>query len=439
MNKCIRVVIAIVCCVVVASTWVVLMRSKTTAEKQLDLIRRANTLINDGIYILAVPLLEEAAGYNAAHTKVAEEELKKVYLVLIEKRGYPRKYINLLEKQMNRKDASPEVFTEAALYQISQNAKKNALEILRAGIERTADEGLVLLYESQRYDYEISRSAFHEISAIYNQTAAVRRDDKWGVSDTSGTLLIPCEYEKVSTYSQKRAIVKKDGIIYVVDQNNNRIALAPAECTDFCNLSSLRTALMTQDGWRRATPDLELGTSVFEDIGMYSGGYAAAKIDGKWGVVNTGSDWLIPAQHDEIILDELGRCYAQGAVFVLSDETVYLYVNGESKTDTYSAARPFSDEGYAAVCKDGKWGFIDANGNVKIDYEYEDALSFEGHLAAVKKDGLWGYVSLRGEIVIDTVFLEAKSFSGGIAPVLTSLGWQFITLVEYKKEGGSIV
>lgn len=56
----------------------------------------------------------------------------------------------------------------------------------------------------------------------------------------------------------------------------------------------------------------------------------------------------------------------------------------------------------------------------------------------MKQDGLWGYVSLLGEVVIEPQFLEAKSFSDGSAPVRTGLGWQFITLLEYEREGGGL-
>ena len=73
-----------------------------------------------------------------------------------------------------------------------------------------------------------------------------------------------------------------------------------------------------------------------------------------------------------------------------------------------------------------------------IDFQFDDALSFGQHLAAVKVGDLWGYVSLQGEVVIDPVFLEAGSFYEGSAPVRTADGWQFITLLEFKKGAASI-
>ena len=63
------------------------------------------------------------------------------------------------------------------------------------------------------------------ISEIYNGHAKVRRDGFWGMIDIRGKLIIPCIYEQISTFSNYGIIVEKDGIVFVVDSNNNRIAL----------------------------------------------------------------------------------------------------------------------------------------------------------------------------------------------------------------------
>jgi len=131
-------------------------------------------------------------------------------------------------------------------------------------------------------------------------------------------------------------------------------------------------------------------------------------------------------------MDELGRCHAQGAVFARMGAQVYLLAGGRQAGGAFEDARPFSDEGYAAVKSGGKWGFIDTSGAVVIGFWFDDALSFGQHLAAVKVGEFWGYISIYGHVVIEPVFLEAKSFSNGSAPVLTDRGWQFITLTEYK-------
>ena len=396
-------------------------------------MRQAARLIDDGIFIRAVPILEEAAGYNTAYTLTAEAELKSVYLALIDQSGFRRRYTGLLEKQMGRKDAQASIFAEAAGFYLSVSRITDALTVLRTGIERTGSGELAELYEKNRYAFETNRTSYEYVSAIHGATVQVRTGGLWGIAGADGVLMIPCEYERISTFSADRAIARKNDEIFAVDRNNNRIALLHEGAEDFGNYAENRIPLLIGGNWLRATGEFTLGTILFEMIGTYSEGSAAAKVNGKWGVIDMSSNWIVPAEFDGIIQDELGRCYAQGAVFVRKDGAVYLFTGGRQADGSFEDARPFSAEGFAAVKRNGKWGFIDVNGTNMIDYLYDDALSFGQHLAAVKSGEYWGYVSMLGHVVIEPAFLEAKSFSNGSAPVLTQRGWQFITLLEYKK------
>ena len=434
-----RILLGTGCIALVLVSWYIAMHSKSTEQLQLDLMAEAAALTEDGIYTLAAPLLEEAAGYSTIYTLAAESELKKVYLSLIDKRGYMRKYTDLLSKQMSRKDAKPEIYAEAALHYLGIANMTEALNTLKEGISKTGSEDLIALYESSRYAFETGRDVYDDVMEILDSYAQVCIDGLWGFARSDGVLMIPCEYECVSTFCGDRAIVKIGDEIIAIDKDNNRVAKLHQSATAFGNYSTDRIPLLFDDGWHRATGEFTVGNSAFEYIGMYSGGYAAAKIDGKWGVIGMSQEWLIPAKYDGIIQDELGRCYGQGAVFVQEGDHVCLFVNGRPKEEVYENAHPFMREGYAAVMQDGRWGFIDTNGTKVIECLYDDALSFGGHLAAVRVDGLWGYISTYAVIVIDPVYVEAKSFSNGSAPVLTGRGWQFITLIEYKAQDAGLL
>jgi len=434
MKKKTRIFIGIGFCALLAITWMIAVNSKSTAEKQLILINEARVLMADDIYSPAVPLLEEAAGYDAAHTLTAESELKTAYLALLHSRGFSRRYTSLLEKQINRRDASPDVFIELSNYYLSISKVPEALEIMRAGIERTNSEDILSLYEHSRYAFETSRISYDGVTAIYNEKIQVQNDGKWGIANADGTIVISCKYDTISTFSKDRAVVISDRAVYAVDRYDNKIAITHEDVLDISNFADNRLALRFHDGWRLASGEFKLGANVFEDIGMYSEQHIAVKVDEKWGVLDSRNRWLIEPEFDGIIQDELGRCYAQGAVFVRNGSNVYLLIDGNFAGDSYEDAHPFSTEGYAAVKKKGKWGFIDTNGVEMIPFIYDDALSFGQHLAAVKIDGFWGYINFYGHLVIDAKFLEAKSFSNGNAPVQTDRGWQFITLIEYKKD-----
>ncbi len=432
MNGAKKVLIAACCVLLLAAGWLAALFSETDADRQQKLLAAAQAYLDDEIYVRAAPLLEEAAGYDAEYTLRAEEKLKEAYLPLLEQSGYSRKYTNLLDRQMARDDAAPEIYLEAARYYLDRGKESTAFEILRGGIEKTGSQELTDFYEANRYVYSAGRAAYQEVTDFFNGRIQVRQDGYWGLALPSGSLALPCEYDFVSTYENGEIIVMKDGVLSGVDSDGNRLALYKGEpAREVTNFSSGRLAVRQSGGWVLADAELNTGSAVLEDIGAYSGDGAAAKKDGKWGVLSrNGTDWLVEPAYDGVICDGLGRCWYDDTVFVRRGDRVVLLVDGKELDGSYEDARPFAG-GWAAVKKNGKWGYIDREGAVRIDFQFDDARSFTMHLAAVKTGRSWGYVGLNGQLVIDPVFLEARAFSNGTAPVKTADGWQFITLLEY--------
>ncbi|MDR0754836.1 MAG: WG repeat-containing protein [Prevotellaceae bacterium] len=74
-------------------------------------------------------------------------------------------------------------------------------------------------------------------------------------------------------------------------------------------------------------------------------------------------------------------------------------------------------EGFAAIKKDGKWGFIDKTGAVVIQPEFDGVKNFSDGMAAIKKDGKWGYINSTGEVVITPKYYDAYNFRENIARV----------------------
>jgi hypothetical protein len=74
-------------------------------------------------------------------------------------------------------------------------------------------------------------------------------------------------------------------------------------------------------------------------------------------------------------------------------------------------------EGFAAIKKDGKWGFIDKTGAIVIQPEFDGVKNFSDGMAAIKKDGKWGYIDNTGEIVIKPIYYDVYNFREDIARV----------------------
>ena len=73
-------------------------------------------------------------------------------------------------------------------------------------------------------------------------------------------------------------------------------------------------------------------------------------------------------------------------------------------------------DGLIYVCDaNGKYGYINAEGNIAIPMEYENAVNFSHGLAGVKQGGKWGYVNRMNEVVVP-------------------LAWDDLILVQYDNQ-----
>jgi len=421
------------CLVLLAAAWILVATQKSDAQIQSELIEEAKTLMADKIYVRAEPLLEEAADYEEPRRDEAERLLKDVYEALTDTTGYAQKLVKLTEKQIAREDSPVSVYYEAQEYYMGRGKTTKAIEALRLGKEHTGDPELAAKYEQLRYSYTYSGYSYDDLTSVYNGMLQVQYQEKWGLASPDGELVIPCEYDKISTYSNQSAVVRKDGEIFTINSDNLRTYVLKKDAQDFGNFGNNLLALKTDAGWVRASGTLSVGSAAFEEMGMYTEGYAAAKKGGKWGVIDTEAEWFIEAKYDEVVMNALGACCEQSAIFVRDGSAYFLVSDGEVLSESYQDVRPFNDKGWAAVKKDGNWMFIDAAGQVRLECGYDNVQSFSGHLAAVEVDGRWGYISLDGTLVISADFVEVRNFSDGIAPVRTEDGWQFIVLDEYKE------
>ena len=79
-----------------------------------------------------------------------------------------------------------------------------------------------------------------------------------------------------------------------------------------------------------------------------------------------------------------------GYVEIYNNESInYITKNGEIKT----AKEILTENKLFAIYKDGKWGFEDKDGNIKVDCSYEYVTEFNRYgFAGVKQNGKWGVI-----------------------------------------------
>ena len=97
----------------------------------------------------------------------------------------------------------------------------------------------------------------------------------------------------------------------------------------------------------------------------------------------------------------------------------------KKETGCYDAVSKFS-EGLAFVKRNGKYGYININGEEVIPCQYDVASSFSEGLAFVKRNRKYGYINTEGKEVIPCQYDKATTFFENHAVVSKNSKYHFI-------------
>ena len=98
---------------------------------------------------------------------------------------------------------------------------------------------------------------------------------------------------------------------------------------------------------------------------------------------------------------------SQGNYKVIKDEqeTKYFDENGKE----YTNIDVFPENGLYAKEKDGKWGFVDKQGNSKVEFIYDKVTELnEFGFAAIQKDGKWGAIKSDGTVILEPTYKDEE-------------------------------
>lgn len=249
----------------------------------------------------------------------------------------------------------------------------------------------------------------------------VMKDDKWGYIDAEGNLVIDYKFDYAGFFTDGAATVRIGGKESLMAPDG-KFLIEPAY--DFCGNYSegLAHVVLGEDGKsRHGFADLT-GRVFFRDYfnnntGSFHDGLACFEKNGKFGYVNTEGDIVIEPSYD------FAYDFSEGLAMVadmdkcgfinMKNELVIPMIYDHYPEESY-LYQGFSN-GLAVVCADGKYGYIDTQGNYRIPPKFGYAERFCEGLALVCEDGLWGYIDEKEDYAITPQFQYASSFSGGYA------------------------
>lgn len=307
-------------------------------------------------------------------------------------------------------------------------------------------------YGLANFDGEIiTPSQYDNIPLFSDGLAVIWRGSKCGYINDNGEIVIPLQYDRANDFKNGYAVVcdythsfvktigsglgaykQSCGGYGIINKTGNRVT-----SFDYCSIDPLSESKF----WVGAYDDNErhimygvldlnenrkLSLNYSEPILKFSEGKAPVhKDDGRlWGYVNEDGGevisciyrWAYPFSNGIAIVEneigEKGIINHQGKLIVPFGK----YGGFENPS-----------EGLIKVGKNGKFGFIDMNGQEILPCIYDFVQPYSEGLAVVKNtNGKYGYVNQNGEVVIPFKFDSASSFSEGLARVKTNHKWGYI-------------
>jgi WG containing repeat len=283
---------------------------------------------------------------------------------------------------------------------------------------------------------------FDEGTRFYEELAAVRVENRWGVINASGDFVIQPRPWAWCRFREGLASISVKGKWGIIDRNGNFV-VEPR----YDYLEPFRegvAAFKIGEGEKARYGFLDKsGTDVipakFHDAKGFSEGLAAVKVANLWGYILPSGIFQITPRFDgtgsgKRWPDTRAGYFVNRMAPVWSGPDRYRFID---TTGCFAFEGGFDDatsfcENRAVVGMSKRYGFIGLEGRIVIECRFTLARDFSEGLARVQEieprvgfSPLSGFINVEGQMVIQPKFYSADSFRNGLSLVTTqdSIGY----------------
>ena len=248
------------------------------------------------------------------------------------------------------------------------------------------------------YESVEALSNYNSTDLWYEQNLLkVKKDEKYGLIDLEGKIVIDCLYEDIYTLKGviNSIVTKKDGKLGLVDTLGN---------------------IIINNEYKNVKPLTE----------NYSDGYIVINNSNKYGVISFGKQLLIECKYDDI-----KNCVSNGNYIVKNNSTWkitnsdgQIYLDGK-----YSDIKLIKGD-YAIVKNNKSYGIVTLTGEEKVAASYQDInFAFTNYFIA-KKDNSYGIIDLANNPTVEFKYTTMEYNSDANCIIATNKDNNIIDIIN---------
>lgn len=289
----------------------------------------------------------------------------------------------------------------------------------QAGLLKNNKE--ILNYEYEDIQYNVLGSIF-----------VTKRNGKYGAVNQEGTTVLYPEYDNVYTGGMYLNALK-DKDVFIFDLNGKKIETNEVSKTKTENANYYITIDKNNKYKVVDSKDNIIIDKDYTYIEYLPGDYFIVERDSKSGIIDSNGKSVIELKYDsisrinetDILQMEKDRNIAlynlnmkeivsmdNAIVKEVKDEKAYILLYSDTdfkyldkKGNILTSQNLFENNPLFAKNINGKWGFVDKDGNLKVQNDYELVTDFNKYgFAGIKKDGKWGSINQNGEVVQEPTY-----------------------------------
>lgn len=254
-----------------------------------------------------------------------------------------------------------------------------------------------------------------EFDEAYNFScgrAFVKKDGKWGCIDTDGNLVIPYQYSNVYVFSEDIALVTFGkaldwGSYFYIDLNGNTVYTGMEEGKSFSN-GLARVKLNGKYGYIDKEGNLVISATWDNAAEIFGDGQGWAISGEKKYIIDAAGNIIADSKKDGLIYQDT---FSDGLVHVKNSEKQSGFVDKEGNLVIpckFKGARSFQNNHAIVIDENGKYGVIDKTGSFTVPCKWDFMFPIGNYYrvskentSGDKKDGL---IDANGNIVLDFIY-----------------------------------